>query len=216
MGASCDVLTRLCCVLPPALQGDDTLGPQVEQLRQDLREARRLTEAAVVEAARSTEESERVAHELAKASSKLGVLQVSRDQLQAKVRARLPPGALDRNGSGAVGRDKDSLTHRPSPSRGGGPGAERGAPQISRIVPAEQRGSPQGRPGPGALASSLVGLSGKTRCAPTLPTTCVLMVNHLPPQKLDEHQQLMDVITDLQRQKADREGAGPPLSWGCW
>ena len=40
------------------------------------------------------------------------------------------------------------------------------------------------------------------------------MVNHLPPQKLDEHQQLMDVITDLQRQKADREGAGPPPQLG--
>lgn len=69
----------------PRSQGDGALGPKLAQLQQELRDARRREEAALAEAASGAEEAERLAHELAAANSKLSLLQVARNQLQAKV-----------------------------------------------------------------------------------------------------------------------------------
>jgi hypothetical protein len=88
----CAVCASLC-----ALQARNELDAQLEQLRQDLREARRREQDATAEAACSREEGKRLEHELATATHRLGLLVASRDQLQSKVIAQVWRGHWGRN-----------------------------------------------------------------------------------------------------------------------
>jgi hypothetical protein len=109
----------------------------------------------------------------------------------------------------------------PCASTGGGACAQRGRPHQPAVGAAQQRGSTQERACTGAVPG-LLSTGQPSRCAKgqetcwtaradlcrrRYPALCLL-------QKLDEHQQLMDVIAELQRQKAVLEGGTHTASPG--